>query len=134
METWFSLTPEQRTVARDQYRNLQRIPPEQREALRQKWITYQELPSEEKQRFTEAAKKPAVKPAIPKIGAPPIKPLSAPPPPRPAKPKIIVKTAPPTDEAQQFTPVPSLPTPTAAQATSPTIEPVIPAAPSPAKP
>ena len=28
METWFSLTPEQRTVARDQYGNLQRIPPE----------------------------------------------------------------------------------------------------------
>jgi len=57
METWFSLTPEQRAVARNQYRNLQRIPPEQREALRQKWNTYQELPSEEKQRFTQAAKK-----------------------------------------------------------------------------
>ena len=53
-----------------------------REALRQKWNAYKELPTEEKQRFEQAAKTPAAKPAIPKIGAPPIKPLTAPPPPR----------------------------------------------------
>jgi hypothetical protein len=84
MQTWMSLTPEERSRAREQYRNLQRIPPEKREALRQKWNAYKELPSEEKERFTEAAKKPPVKPVAPKAGAKPIKPLTAPPPPRPA--------------------------------------------------
>ena len=95
MQTWITLTPEQRMVARDQYRNLQRISPEKREALREKWNAYQDLPSEEKQRFTEAAAKPATKPVIPKIGAPPIKPLSAPLPPRATARKITVPPPPP---------------------------------------
>ena len=71
MQTWMSLTPEERSRAREQYRNLQRIPPEKREALRQKWNAYKELPSEEKERFTEAAKKPPVKPVAPKAAPAP---------------------------------------------------------------
>lgn len=107
METWFSLTPEQRAVARDQYRNLQRMSPEQREALKQQWKTYQELPNEEKQRFNQAAQSTAKKVIIPKAGAQPFKPLTAPPPPRRTA-KIAVKPVTPKDDAQSIAPSPSL--------------------------
>ena len=55
--------------------------------LRDKWNAYQELPSEEKIRFKEAAAKPQVKAPKTKTAATPLKPLTAPPPPRVIVPK-----------------------------------------------
>jgi hypothetical protein len=89
--------------------------------LREKWNAYLELPREEKLRFTEAAAKPSAKPTIPKIGAPPIKPLSGPPPRRVTAHKIPV-TPPPAPIAPEFTPPESTPS------TTVMIEPVTPAA------
>lgn len=109
MEAWFSLSPEQRAVARDQYRHLQRMSPEQREALKQQWKAYQELPSEEKQRFNQAAQSSAKKVVIPKTGAPPIKPLTAPPPQRRTAKILPVKPVVPKDESLAAAPTSAAP-------------------------
>ena len=49
MQDWASLTPEQRTQARTQYKNLKTAP------IKKKWDLYKELPDEEKKRLTEKA-------------------------------------------------------------------------------
>jgi hypothetical protein len=41
MEAWVKLTPEQRRQARENYKNLAKVPPERRGDLRQQWAEYQ---------------------------------------------------------------------------------------------
>ncbi|MFM9881709.1 MAG: DUF3106 domain-containing protein [Burkholderiales bacterium] len=51
MKTWASLTPEQRQVARENYRDLSRLPQAERHAVRQKWDEYRRLPEDERRQF-----------------------------------------------------------------------------------
>ncbi len=51
MKTWASLTPEQRQVARENYRDLSRLPQAERHAVRQKWDEYRKLPEDERRQF-----------------------------------------------------------------------------------
>ncbi len=55
MQDWASLTPEQRTQARTQYKNLKTAPSVQKQGIKEKWEQYKELPDEEKKRLTEKA-------------------------------------------------------------------------------
>jgi len=77
MKDWAKLTPQERKVAREKYRNVRQASPDQREALKKLWSEYQTLPDEEKQRLKQSATrsgtKPAPKPATgqPAIGGQP---------------------------------------------------------------
>ena len=51
MKTWASLTPEQRQVARENYRDLSKLPQAERHAVRQKWDEYRKLPEDERRQF-----------------------------------------------------------------------------------
>ncbi|MGE5467499.1 MAG: DUF3106 domain-containing protein [Ignavibacteria bacterium] len=69
MAEWVKLSPEDRKLAREKFKNLQKAPPEHKETVKQKWQEYKELPEEEKQRLqAEAAAKAATKP---KVAVPP---------------------------------------------------------------
>jgi len=61
MGAWARLTPDQRRVAREQFKTLRQLPPEQRQAVQQKWQEYQQLPPEKRQ---ELAAHPVVHPAV----------------------------------------------------------------------
>ncbi len=81
MQDWVSLTPEQRTRARTQYKSLKTAPIEHKEAIRKKWDLYKELPDEEKKRLAEkaASKKTSLKPGTAKpLGLAPKLPATAP--------------------------------------------------------
>lgn len=65
MIDWVKLSPDERKIAREKYKNLQKAAPEHKEAFKQKWNEYKELPEEEKQRLQEAAAR-----ALPKPGRP----------------------------------------------------------------
>ena len=101
MVDWVKLSPDERKIAREKYKNLQKAPQEHKETFKQKWNEYKQLPEEEKQRLKEAAAK--AKP-LPKPGAmvAPNPALVAPP---PAAPPPAVETPPttaqPTAAAQQ---------------------------------
>lgn len=70
MKNWAKLTPEQRAVARNSYRNtIVKLPPEMKKDLRAQWQEYQALPDHEKRR----------------LAAKPVEPLRAPPPKRAKK-------------------------------------------------
>jgi hypothetical protein len=48
MSAWARLTPDERRIAREQFKNLRQLPPEQRKEVRQKWQEYQQLPPEKR--------------------------------------------------------------------------------------
>ena len=82
MGAWASLTPEQRRIAREQYKSLKQLPPERR-AVREKWQEYQQLPPEKRRELARkgenasAAGKPKA-PAPTPAPAPPSAPAPAP--------------------------------------------------------
>lgn len=55
MVEWAKLSPEERTRAREKYKNLQRATAANKEAIRQKWQEYKDLPEEEKLRLQAEA-------------------------------------------------------------------------------
>lgn len=56
MQDWGKLTPEQRALARENFKTARQLPPEQKQQLRQKWEEYSSLPAEEKERLKQQAK------------------------------------------------------------------------------
>ena len=58
-----SSRPQQRAVAREQYKTLKQLPPEKKQEVRQKWEQYQNLPPETRREL-------ATKPAPAAAGAP----------------------------------------------------------------
>jgi hypothetical protein len=56
MREWASLTPEQRTRARDAYREFNQLPSEQKQAVRQKWEAYATLPADERDKVRQTGK------------------------------------------------------------------------------
>ena len=68
MDRWAKLTPEQREVARNNYRtNVGALPPEKKKELQAQWEEYRALPEHEKRSLAEkaAAPKPTVTPRRP---------------------------------------------------------------------
>ena len=64
MDRWAKLTPEQRAIARKNYRNnVGALPPEKKKELQAQWEEYRALPEDEKRRL--AAKAAEQKPATP---------------------------------------------------------------------
>lgn len=57
MVDWVKLSPDERKIAREKYKSLQKAPQEHKEVFKQKWNEYKQLPEEEKQRLKEAAAK-----------------------------------------------------------------------------
>jgi hypothetical protein len=49
MQAWANLSPEQRRQARENYRQIAKVPPEKRRTLREQWAEYQALPPQERQ-------------------------------------------------------------------------------------
>ncbi len=89
MQDWVSLTPEERSLARTQFKNLKKAVPDRKEvAIREKWEQYQELPDEEKLRL---ARKGGMKSASQKGG--------------------VAQSAGPKPPEIALQPLPSLPTP-----------------------
>jgi hypothetical protein len=71
MVEWVKLSPEERKLAREKFKNLQKATPEHKETVKQKWQEYKELPEEEKQRLQAEAAAKAAKPKVtPKGHAP----------------------------------------------------------------
>jgi hypothetical protein len=73
MQRWATLTPDQREVARNNYRkNVVALPPDKKKELQAKWEEYRALPADEKRRLAEkaAAEKPAATPKRPKRAPP----------------------------------------------------------------
>lgn len=57
MAEWVKLTPEERKLAREKYKSMQRTSPKKKAAVKQKWQEYQRLPEHEKARLkAEAAR------------------------------------------------------------------------------
>ena len=109
MQDWVSLTPEQRTQARTQYKGLKTAPPEHKAAIRKKWDMYKELPDEEKKRLAEkaASKKTSLKPGTAKpLGLAPRLPATAPQP-LPAAPAAESAPPPVTSPAVESAPPPA---------------------------
>lgn len=92
MVDWVKLSPEERKLAREKFKNLQKAAPERKETIKQKWQEYKDLPEEEKQRLqAEAAAKPKATPkgraavngqkpaALPLPALAPVQPPAAPP-------------------------------------------------------
>jgi hypothetical protein len=109
MVEWVRLSPEERKLAREKYKNLSKAPPEHKESIMQKWQEYKDLPEEQKQRLqAEAAAAKAAKPKgaskglAPATGAqkpaalplPALAPLQPPPPAQPQVPPAPVAPAP----------------------------------------
>lgn len=44
MQSWNSLTSEQRKQARERYKKLERLPVQKREEIKQRWYEYEQLP------------------------------------------------------------------------------------------
>ena len=63
MQEWGKLTPEQRRLARENYKTAQQLPPEKKQELKQKWEEYSSLPEDEKERLKQQAQ--AMSPAKP---------------------------------------------------------------------
>lgn len=52
MQAWANLSPEERQVARDSYRDLSKLPEGQRQIVRQKWDEYRKLPEDERKQWS----------------------------------------------------------------------------------
>lgn len=61
MSDWVKLTPDQRRVAREQYRKIGKLPPGKREVVTQQWEEYQQLPADVKKNLAAETKKKAEK-------------------------------------------------------------------------
>jgi len=78
------LTPQERAVAREQYKSMKQLPPEKKAEVRQRWQEYQTLPPETKRELAlqptpPAGHPPAAHPsANTLLTAPPPKPVQAP--------------------------------------------------------
>jgi hypothetical protein len=57
MSDWVKLTPDQRRVAREQYRKIGKLPAAKREAVTQQWAEYQQLPADVKKNLAAESKK-----------------------------------------------------------------------------
>lgn len=57
MADWVKLTPDQRSVAREQYRKIGKLPPGKREIVTQQWEEYQQLPADVKKNLAAETKK-----------------------------------------------------------------------------
>jgi hypothetical protein len=61
MSDWVKLTPEQRRVAREQFRKIGKLPPGKRDVVSQQWEEYQQLPADVKRNLAAETKKKAEK-------------------------------------------------------------------------
>jgi hypothetical protein len=121
MVEWVRLSPEERKLAREKYKNLNKAPPEHKENIMQKWQEYKDLPEEEKQRLqAEAAAAKAAKPKGRSKGLTPAagaqKPAALPLP-------ALAPLQPPPAAPLQIPPAPVAPAPAAQPA--PAVPPVI---------
>jgi hypothetical protein len=57
MSDWVKLTPDQRRVAREQFRKIGKLPPGKREVVGQHWEEYQQLPADVKRNLAAETKK-----------------------------------------------------------------------------
>ena len=57
MKAWAALTPQERNLAREKFKKLNKAAPEQRAARREKWEQYRALPEPEKKKLRAAATK-----------------------------------------------------------------------------
>lgn len=57
MADWVKLTPDQRRVAREQFRKIGKLPPGKREVVTQQWEEYQQLPADVKKNLATETKK-----------------------------------------------------------------------------
>lgn len=57
MSHWVKLTPDQRRVAREQYRKIGKLAPAKRETVTQQWEEYQQLPADVKKNLAAESKK-----------------------------------------------------------------------------
>ncbi len=68
MKDWASLTPEQRSQARANYKSLKQVTPDHKENIKRKWEEYSQLPAEQREQLkAEAARKPTAKPLMPLV-------------------------------------------------------------------
>jgi len=61
MADWVKLTPDQRRVAREQYRKIGKLPADKRDVVTQQWEEYQQLPADVKKNLAAETKKKADK-------------------------------------------------------------------------
>lgn len=73
MAEWVKLTPEERKLAREKYKSMQRTSPEKKAAVKQKWQEYQNLPESEKARLKTEALRHKKAPLGQKKTLPPLK-------------------------------------------------------------
>jgi hypothetical protein len=57
MSDWVKLTPDQRRVAREQFRKIGKLPTARREVVTQQWEEYQQLPADVKKNLAAETKK-----------------------------------------------------------------------------
>jgi hypothetical protein len=57
MSDWVKLSPDQRKVAREQYRKIGKLPPGKREVVSQEWAEYQQLPPDVKKNLAAESRK-----------------------------------------------------------------------------
>lgn len=57
MTDWVKLTPDQRRLAREQYRKIGKLAPAKREEVTQQWAEYQQLPADVKKNLAAETKK-----------------------------------------------------------------------------
>lgn len=55
MQEWGKLTPEERQMARENFKAAKELPADKKQKLKQKWQEYANLPPEEKERFKQQA-------------------------------------------------------------------------------
>ena len=65
MREWAGLTREQRRLARENFKNIEKLPPEKKQTVKEKWEEYQRLPEEEKRKLAKSGGKPPAKPSTP---------------------------------------------------------------------
>ena len=98
MQEWGKLTPEQRKIARENYKAAKQLPIEKKQELKQKWEEYASLPPEEKERLKQqAVSQPSSSPVLK-----PILPAAVPAPSTPA-PAVPVTDSPPAATAPAST-------------------------------
>ncbi len=74
MQEWGKMTPEQRQLARENFKTANQLPASKKQELKQKWEEYSNLPEEEKERLKQQAEMQSVA----KTGRPAALPLLAP--------------------------------------------------------
>jgi len=100
MQEWGKLTPEQRQIARENYKAAKQLPIEKKKELKQKWEEYASLPQEEKERLKQQAvhqpsSLPQLKPSLPTIVPPQADPAAITPTPTSPAPALPVADTPP---------------------------------------